>query len=335
MSGFEEYVKAFGGPSVYARLNPRWEVGVSLSEDGFTAVSFVNGIHTLRGGTHLNAVADTLCKKLAVLIGKHAQGVREKVSCAILRCNRCVRRRHSHSRIRSPFLAMFCERDGEIPLGGWLMRRPLPLLSTAVCQVPNASFDSQSKDSCVTKIEDPPAITDRFVKSLCDELGLADLVLAAMKSKEELVCDCAAVHHTATHRKLLFHFPLFMPQAFLRQVKKSKQAGVIRGIPKLEDANEAGGKRASECTLILTEGDSAKVCAQHSTNADVPRDRVSVFPAQALAVAGLSVVGRDLYGVFPLRGKLLNVRSALSSPICVCVCLSVYALASLCACAGT
>jgi DNA topoisomerase-2 len=27
-----------------------------------------------------------------------------------------------------------------------------------------------------------------------------------------------------------------------------------------------------------------------------------------LAVAGLSVVGRDKYGVFPLRGKLLNVR---------------------------
>jgi len=27
-------------------------------------------------------------------------------------------------------------------------------------------------------------------------------------------------------------------------------------------------------------------------------------------VAGLGVVGRDLYGVFPLRGKLLNVREA-------------------------
>merc|ERR1740130_2193678 len=60
----------------------------------------------------------------------------------------------------------------------------------------------------------------------------------------------------------------------------------ILGIPKLEDANEAGGKHADECVLILTEGDSAK----------------------ALAVAGLSVVGRDKYGVFPLRGKLLNVR---------------------------
>jgi hypothetical protein len=53
-----------------------------------------------------------------------------------------------------------------------------------------------------------------------------------------------------------------------------------------QDANWAGTKRASECTLILTEGDSAK----------------------ALAVAGLAVVGRDAFGVFPLRGKLLNVR---------------------------
>lgn len=49
-----------------------------------------------------------------------------------------------------------------------------------------------------------------------------------------------------------------------------------------------GGRHSSKCTLILTEGDSAK----------------------ALAVAGLSVVGRDNFGVFPLRGKLLNVREA-------------------------
>jgi len=58
------------------------------------------------------------------------------------------------------------------------------------------------------------------------------------------------------------------------------------GIPKLEDANKAGTKDGGECTLILTEGDSAK----------------------ALAVAGFGVIGRDLYGVFPLRGKLRNVR---------------------------
>jgi len=57
---------------------------------------------------------------------------------------------------------------------------------------------------------------------------------------------------------------------------------------KLCDANNAGSRYGKDCTLILTEGDSAK----------------------ALAVAGLSVVGRDNFGVFPLRGKLLNVREA-------------------------
>merc|ERR1719262_1366751 len=67
----------------------------------------------------------------------------------------------------------------------------------------------------------------------------------------------------------------------------------VLGIPKLEDANEAGGKYAHECTLILTEGDSAK----------------------ALAVAGLGIVGRDKYGVFPLRGKLLNVRDVTQKQI--------------------
>lgn len=32
--------------------------------------------------------------------------------------------------------------------------------------------------------------------------------------------------------------------------------------------------------------------------------------SQALAVAGLAVVGRDYYGVYPLRGKPLNARDA-------------------------
>ena len=59
-------------------------------------------------------------------------------------------------------------------------------------------------------------------------------------------------------------------------------------IPKLDDANEAGTKNGSGCTLILTEGDSAKT----------------------LAVSGISVVGKDYYGVYPLKGKLLNVREA-------------------------
>merc|ERR1719204_610541 len=81
------------------------------------------------------------------------------------------------------------------------------------------------------------------------------------------------------------------------QMDKSAKSGSkgkrVMGIPKLEDANDAGGTRSKECTLILTEGDSAK----------------------ALAVAGLAVVGRDHYGVFPLRGKLLNVRDVMQRQV--------------------
>jgi DNA topoisomerase-2 len=66
--------------------------------------------------------------------------------------------------------------------------------------------------------------------------------------------------------------------------KRSK----LTGITKLDDANFAGTAKGKDATLILTEGDSAK----------------------SLAVSGLSIVGRDYYGVFPLKGKLLNVREA-------------------------
>ena len=67
-----------------------------------------------------------------------------------------------------------------------------------------------------------------------------------------------------------------------------KKKAKLIGIPKLEDANDAGTKNATNCTLILTEGDSAK----------------------SLALAGIEIVGRDRFGVFPLKGKLMNVREA-------------------------
>ncbi len=66
----------------------------------------------------------------------------------------------------------------------------------------------------------------------------------------------------------------------------SKKSNRLLGIPKLEDANDAGTRNSEQCTLIITEGDSAK----------------------SLAMSGIEVVGRDHYGVFPLKGKMLNVR---------------------------
>ena len=67
----------------------------------------------------------------------------------------------------------------------------------------------------------------------------------------------------------------------------------ILGIPKLEDALFAGTKKSNECFLILTEGDSAK----------------------GLAMAGREISGLDKYGIYPLKGKLLNTRNSTNSKI--------------------
>ena len=80
-----------------------------------------------------------------------------------------------------------------------------------------------------------------------------------------------------------------------KDLKKTdgKKTTKITGIPKLDDAVLAGTNRSHECVLILTEGDSAK----------------------AMALSGLSQDQRKLYGVFPLRGKLLNVKDMTSKKI--------------------
>jgi DNA topoisomerase-2 len=74
----------------------------------------------------------------------------------------------------------------------------------------------------------------------------------------------------------------------VKDMKKTdgKKQSRITGIPKLDDAVHAGTAKSHECVLILTEGDSAK----------------------AMAISGLSQEQRKLYGVFPLKGKLLNVK---------------------------
>jgi DNA topoisomerase-2 len=77
--------------------------------------------------------------------------------------------------------------------------------------------------------------------------------------------------------------------------KKKKGYTKIEG---LDQANNAGGKFASQCTLILCEGLSAKT----------------------YAVAGIEKgvygkIGRDWFGILPLRGKLLNCRNSIPTTI--------------------
>lgn len=84
----------------------------------------------------------------------------------------------------------------------------------------------------------------------------------------------------------------FKAESALKASDGSKRASV-KGIPKLDDAEWAGTQKGKYCRLILTEGDSAK----------------------AFALAGLKKIGRQQYGVFPLKGKPLNFRKAPFSQI--------------------
>lgn len=195
-----------------------WTVCVAPSDDGFEQVSFVNGICTTKGGTHVD----------------HATNV---ISAGIIE-----------------------EMKKKIQLRPHQVKNAFMIFVKAT--LVNPSFGSQVKSDCTLKPQefgskfDPPKT---FVKNILKTSIQAEL-MALSKFKE------------------------------MKELKKSdgNRRSKITGIPKLDDANKAGTQDSGKCTLIITEGDSAKT----------------------LAVAGLSVVGRDHYGVFPLRGKCKNVRDA-------------------------
>ena len=131
------------------------------------------------------------------------------------------------------------------------------------CTIENPAFDSQIKEYLTTpstKFGSKCEVSDKFVEKLIK----TSLIDRAMKLSD------------------------FKDTIGLSKISGKKTTS-IRGIDKLDDANKAGTAESLKCTLILTEGDSAK----------------------ALAISGLSVVGRDYFGVFPLRGKILNVRDIL------------------------
>jgi DNA topoisomerase-2 len=128
--------------------------------------------------------------------------------------------------------------------------------------ITNPVFDSQTKDTLTSpfaKFGSKAEPSDKFIEKLF---------------KTELTNKVLQVCNTQLEK----------------EAKKTdgKKTSTVRGIPNLDDANWAGTAKSSMCTLILTEGLSAKT----------------------MAISGLAVIGRDKYGVFPLRGKLLNVKDA-------------------------
>ncbi|KAM1369168.1 hypothetical protein ACFX2F_039790 [Malus domestica] len=208
------------------KVNDRWEICVSLSDGQFQQVSFVNGIATIKGGTHVNYVTDQITNHVMNIVNK----------------------KNKNANLKAHNVKNYL----------WVFVNAL---------IDNPAFDSQTKETLTirpnsfgSKCELTPVFLNKVAKS-----GIVDSLLSWANFKQNK--DLKKTDGTKTER--------------------------VHNINKLEDANYAGGKNSEKCTLILTEGDSAK----------------------ALAMAGLAVVGRDHYGVFPLRGKLLNVREASATQV--------------------
>ena len=63
----EMYLKDPSKPKIFAQVNDRWSVCVSISDGEFQQVSFVNSICTIRGGTHVTHVVNKLAKALGIV----------------------------------------------------------------------------------------------------------------------------------------------------------------------------------------------------------------------------------------------------------------------------
>ena len=153
----------------------------------------------------------------------------------------------------------YIEKKKKIKVKGATIKEQLMIFVN--CLVENPSFDSQTKDTLntpVSKFGSSVDITDKFIEKVL-KLGVMDTALSLTQVKE------------ATQSKKT----------------DGKKTTTIRGIPKLIDANKAGTAESTKCTLILTEGDSAK----------------------SGVVSGLSASDRNYIGVYPLKGKLMNVRN--------------------------
>ena len=168
---------------------------------------------------------------------------------------------HVTERIIKPLIEDYIKKkDKEIKITPSILKDNLVFFINSMIE--NPAFSSQSKVDLTTKANKFGSTyepSDLFLKKIAKS-GIVEHVIAYANFKESTL---------------------------LKKTDGKKQI-TLRGIPKLEDANKAGSKDSKKCSLILTEGDSAKT----------------------FAMAGLSIIGRDHYGIFPLKGKLLNVREA-------------------------
>jgi DNA topoisomerase-2 len=192
----------------------------------FENISFVNGVYTRLGGSHVKHVIDQICKRVA-----------EKLSA----------------------------KKKDVTVKPNQIRPHLLLLLNSVIEDP--AFDSQSKEtltSPVSKFGSRAVVSDKAIDKI-SKLGLYERAMALHGIQDQV-------------------------EASKSDGRKTRR---ITGVPKLTDAEKAGGPDSHLCTLMLVEGDSAKTGV----------------------IGGMTAENRDYYGVFPLRGKLLNVRGSSAKQI--------------------
>ena len=222
---FEQYVSLYIGdksaenPRVHEEGNERWEYVVCLSpQEEFSHISFVNGIYTSKGGTHVQYILNQIVRKLIAYI----------------------------------------ETKKKVKVKSSVIKEQLMIFLN--CVIENPAFDSQCKDylnTPIPKFGSSVTVSDKVIDKLA-KMGVMKTALSLNEVK----------------------------QSSAAKKTDGKKSRTIRGIPKLIDANYAGGPKSAECTLILCEGDSAK----------------------SGIVSGLSREDRNVIGVYPLKGKPMNVR---------------------------
>ena len=222
-----EYAKSYGIDTVvYESPNDRWHIAVGQAPDGAFNMSFVNGIWTSKGGTHVDAVVNQVTNHIVEYLETKKK---TKVKSSLVKDQ----------------LAIFI-----------------------VSLIENPSFTSQTKETLTTKASafgSSPKLSEDTLKKVISKLSIVETILEAQAAKD----------------------------AKDNSKSDGKKQSRITGIPKLDDAVHAGTTKSKDCTLILTEGDSAK----------------------AMALSGLSQEQRKFYGVYPLKGKVLNVKDTSDSKV--------------------
>lgn len=134
-----------------------------------------------------------------------------------------------------------------------------------------------------------------FINSTIEDPSFNSQVKAALTNKTDTFGSTCELSQKFIKRIIdsklideIVNVAKFKEMSTIAKNTDSKKSDNVKNIAKLEDAKYAGPGKGHECTLILTEGDSAKT----------------------FAINGLSEIGKEYYGVFPLKGKILNVREA-------------------------